>query len=228
MYGYTVHNFYWRTVLLCTQLYAALKLDVTQTHLQCTHYAWISCTAVHYFFSPVSVRLYCQLVLTSCLKYGIIFNSRVQPLRPSHTDQSELSIQTTCLKQGIICNSLNYTPWDLNILTNHSYLIWDLIPQSPSREKQIRYIHTQTRHSLKPAIQSMAGLKWLCKNNITLRIIFLEINNKKTYISFWFTPLLMPYSYLSYPLCPYISLQVIIMPYGTYHALSVHRSTYHA
>ena len=106
-----------------------------------THHAWISCTAVHLYCSPVSVHLCCKLVLNytnpdlsnpvvdnlnqwftqySCLKQGLICDSQLHPLRPSHTDQSELSIQTTCLKQGLICDSPNYTPLDLDILTNHS------------------------------------------------------------------------------------------------------------
>ena len=34
-------------------------------HLWCTHYDWISCTAVCLYCSPVSVHLYCQLVLSN-------------------------------------------------------------------------------------------------------------------------------------------------------------------
>ena len=34
----------------------AVQLDTTYTHSWCTHCAWISCTAVHLYFSPVSVQ----------------------------------------------------------------------------------------------------------------------------------------------------------------------------
>ena len=51
-------------------------------HLWCTHYAWISCTAVRLYCSPVSVRLYCQLVLTNESPRKITLMNRV--------DQSQL------------------------------------------------------------------------------------------------------------------------------------------
>ena len=53
---------YFRTQLLqmdCT----AVQLGPTCTCLCCTHYAWISCTVVHLYCSPVSVHLCCKLVL---------------------------------------------------------------------------------------------------------------------------------------------------------------------
>ena len=34
----------------------AVQLDTSYTHSWCTHCAWISCTAVHLYFSPVSVH----------------------------------------------------------------------------------------------------------------------------------------------------------------------------
>ena len=34
----------------------AVQVDTTYTHSWCTHCAWISCTAVHVYFSPVSVH----------------------------------------------------------------------------------------------------------------------------------------------------------------------------
>ena len=49
-------------------------------HLWCTHYAWISCTAVQLYCSPVSVRLYCQLV---CPRKITLMN---------RVDQSQLSL----------------------------------------------------------------------------------------------------------------------------------------
>ena len=49
-------------------------------HLWCTHYAWISCTAVQLYYSPVSVRLYCQLV---CPRKITLMN---------RVDQSQLSL----------------------------------------------------------------------------------------------------------------------------------------
>ena len=39
---------------LCTPVWHFV--DTTYTHLWCTHCAWISCTAVHLYFSPVSVH----------------------------------------------------------------------------------------------------------------------------------------------------------------------------
>ena len=51
-------------------------------HLRRTHYAWISCTTVHLYCSPVSVRLYCQFVLTDESPSKITFMNRV--------DQSQL------------------------------------------------------------------------------------------------------------------------------------------
>ena len=73
MYRYctTVRNLKRWTVFLCTELWTAVQLDPTYTHLRCTHCAWISCTAVHLYFSPFSVhswtvllciQLYCTTV----------------------------------------------------------------------------------------------------------------------------------------------------------------------
>ena len=45
---------------MCTQLYTAIQLETIYTHMWCTHYAWISCTAVHLYCSPVSVSSYCR------------------------------------------------------------------------------------------------------------------------------------------------------------------------
>jgi hypothetical protein len=63
----------------CQLLY---KLTPTYTHLWCTHYAWISCTTVRLYSSPVCVRLYCNLVLTNESSSNITFMNRV--------DQSQL------------------------------------------------------------------------------------------------------------------------------------------
>ena len=73
MYRYctTVRNLKRWTVFLCTELWTAVQLNTTYTHLRCTHCAWISCTAVHLYFSPFSVhswtvllciQLYCTTV----------------------------------------------------------------------------------------------------------------------------------------------------------------------
>ena len=86
-----IYRFLYRyTVLLytsCTDgLYFCVHCCTTwhylNIHLWCTHYAWISCTAVRLYCSPVSVRLYCQLVLTNESPTKIIFMNRV--------DQSQL------------------------------------------------------------------------------------------------------------------------------------------
>ena len=58
----------------------------------------------------------------------------ITPLRPSQTDQSERSFQTSCLKQGLICDSLIYTPWDLDILTNHRAFNYHGRTESPNVE----------------------------------------------------------------------------------------------
>ena len=76
----TVHNLYRWTALLCTQLYTAVHLDMTYTHLWCTHYAWINCTAVQFYCSPVLVHLYCRtskFVLTNESLSQITFMNRV-------------------------------------------------------------------------------------------------------------------------------------------------------
>ena len=66
----------------CTHLYTALQLAANDTHLWCTHYAWISCTTVRLYCSQVSVRLYCQFVLTNYSPSNITFMN--------HDNQSEL------------------------------------------------------------------------------------------------------------------------------------------
>jgi hypothetical protein len=43
----------------------AVQLDTNYTHLWCTHCDWISCTAVHLYFSPVSVYSW-TLYTTGC------------------------------------------------------------------------------------------------------------------------------------------------------------------
>ena len=45
-----------KSVLRGTQSLCVTLLDTTYTHSWCTHCAWISCTAVHLYFSPVSVH----------------------------------------------------------------------------------------------------------------------------------------------------------------------------
>ena len=86
-----LYRFLYRyTVLLytsCTDgLYFCVHYCTTwhylNIHLWCTHYAWISCTAVRLYCSPVSVRLYCQLVLTNESPRKITLMNRV--------DQSQL------------------------------------------------------------------------------------------------------------------------------------------
>ena len=72
---YCTHNLYIYTVPLCTQMYTAVQLDLTYTHLWCTH-AYISCMAVCLHCSPVSVHLYCQLVLTNEIPCKITFMNR--------------------------------------------------------------------------------------------------------------------------------------------------------
>ena len=62
IYCTTIHNLYRWTLLLCTQLYTGVQLGTT---LWCTHYAWISCTVVYVYCSPVSEHMYCKLVLTN-------------------------------------------------------------------------------------------------------------------------------------------------------------------
>jgi hypothetical protein len=57
-----IYRFYYCTKLDCTSVYTtSVQLDNTFTHLRCTYFAWISCTAVHLYCSSVSVRLYCKL-----------------------------------------------------------------------------------------------------------------------------------------------------------------------
>jgi hypothetical protein len=57
---------YYCTQLDCTSVYTtSVQVDNTFTHLRCTHFAWISCTAEHLYCSQVTVRLYCKLVLTN-------------------------------------------------------------------------------------------------------------------------------------------------------------------
>jgi hypothetical protein len=58
------------------------KLTPTCTHLWCTHYAWISCTTVRLYSSPVCIGLYCNLVLTNESSSNITFMNSV--------DQSQL------------------------------------------------------------------------------------------------------------------------------------------
>ena len=104
---------YFRTQLLqmdCT----AVQLGPTCTRLCCTHYAWISCTAVYLYCSPVAVHLFSKLVLTytkpnlsnpavdNLNQWFTHVSSRVSnlrlsqlhppKLRPSHTDQSQGSL----------------------------------------------------------------------------------------------------------------------------------------
>ena len=93
-----IHRFMYRyTVLLYTNctyyglytsVYACAQYWTTfhyHTHLWCTHYAWISWTALHLFCSPVTVHLYfrtCKFVLTNERPRKITLMNRV--------DQSQL------------------------------------------------------------------------------------------------------------------------------------------
>ena len=62
--------------MYCTQLRTQLYTAVVQLDTTCTHYAWISCTVVHLYRTPVSVHLYTELVLTNESPSRITFMSR--------------------------------------------------------------------------------------------------------------------------------------------------------
>ena len=69
----------WTTVHCCA------NWNQTYTHSLCTHYAWISCTVVRLYCSPVTVHINyrtCQFVLTNESPSKITFMNRV--------DQSQL------------------------------------------------------------------------------------------------------------------------------------------
>ena len=71
----------------CTSVYTTVlsaQHDTTYTHLWCPHYAWISCTPVRLYCSPVTVHLYCRTwrILTNEIPSKITFMNCV--------DQSEL------------------------------------------------------------------------------------------------------------------------------------------
>ena len=83
MYRYiTVHKLCRWALLLCTLLqtvHCTLYTIhcCTTWHLWSTHYAWISCTDVSLYCSPVSVHLCCKLVLTNESPSRITFMNRV-------------------------------------------------------------------------------------------------------------------------------------------------------
>ena len=52
------------TTVQCT-VYTTVQWTLLYSWKLCTHYAWISCTAVRLYCSPVSVHLYCKLVVTN-------------------------------------------------------------------------------------------------------------------------------------------------------------------
>ena len=83
---FCVHNSYKRDTHMDIALYIfryILMYNLTlPTHTNCTYYAWISCTDVRLSLSPVSVHLYCKLVLTKESPSKITFMNRV--------DQSKL------------------------------------------------------------------------------------------------------------------------------------------
>ena len=51
-------------------------------HLWCTHYAWISCTAVQLYCSPVSVRLYRKITLMNRVDQSQLRFLAITPLHP--------------------------------------------------------------------------------------------------------------------------------------------------
>ena len=110
-------KFPFQTLERPTSLFYSYKQDThtdrntVYTHLCCTHYAWISCSTVRLYCSPVSAHLYCKLVLTNESPSRITFMNRV--------DQSQLrffnvtittfwSLITACWPRKKIFESTNY------------------------------------------------------------------------------------------------------------------------